>query len=284
MSKPVIITADSVCDLPPELLSRFNVQILPLTVQLGEQSLKDGLDITPEDIYAAYQREQLLPKTSAISPQEFIDAFTPLLSKGYEVVHLDISAQLSACVQNAAIAAAELEGVYPVDSRHLSTGMGLVVLEACRLRDQGLSAAQIAQGVSDYTARVRTSFVLDTLEYMWKGGRCGGVTALGANLLHIKPCLEMQEGMLKVCKKYRGAMNKVYAQYVADRLNTPDIEQRYIFLTHSGHVDQAVLDQLRDMIAKACPAAEVFVTQAGCTVTSHCGPATLGVLFAVTAG
>ena len=269
MSKPVLIVSDSVCDLSADLLKRFRIHILPLTVNLGNRSYKDGLELTPEDIYEAYRREQLLPQTAAISPQEFMDAFSPWLQEGYEIVHFDISAELSACHQNAIIAAGELGGVFPVDTRHLSTGQGLVLLEACRLRDQGLSAAEVAQGARDYACRVRTSFVLDTLEYMWKGGRCSGFTALGANLLNIKPCLEMQEGLLKVCKKYRGSMEKVYVQYVQERMKTENIDPSYIFIVHSGGVSEETLDTLKGIVRKAAHPQELFLTTAGCTVTSH---------------
>ncbi len=280
---PVLITTDSVCDLSPDILERFQIKMLPLTVSLGDRAYKDGLELTPEDIYAAYRREHLLPQTAAISPQEFTDTFTPYLQQGYEIVHLDISAELSACCQNASIAAAGLEGLYPVDTRHLSTGQGLVVLEACRLRDLGLSAKEVAQGARDYISRVHTSFVLDTLEYMWKGGRCSGFTALGANLLNIKPCLEMQEGLLKVCKKYRGSMRKVYLQYVKEQMQTPDIDPRRVFITHSGGIEPEVLEELRAIVQEAVHPEELLVTTAGCTVTSHCGPGTMGVLFATRA-
>lgn len=281
MAKPVLIMSDSVCDLSADLLKRFQIKVLPLTVNLGNRSYKDGQALTPEAIYEAYRRERLLPQTAAISPQEFMDAFTPWLQEGYEIVHLDISAELSACHQNAIIAAGELGGVFPVDTRHLSTGQGLVVLEACRLRDQGLSAAEVAQGARDFVRRVRTSFVLDTLEYMWKGGRCSGFTALGANLLNIKPCLEMQKGLLKVCKKYRGSMEKVYLQYVRERMETENIDPNYVFITHSGGVSEETLTALKEVVREAVHPKELLVTTAGCTVTSHCGPGTLGVLFAV---
>ena len=281
MSKPVLITADSTCDLSDELKQRFGIQVLPLTVMEGDCAYKDGVDISPEQIYALYRQSGQLPKTAAISPQAFTDAFTPYLQQGYEIVHLDISAELSACCQNASIAAAGLEGLYPVDTRHLSTGQGLVVLFACRLRDQGLSAGEIVQGVRDYIPRVHTSFVLDTLEYMWKGGRCSGFTALGANLLNIKPCLEMQKGLLKVCKKYRGSMEKVYLQYVRERMETENIDPNYVFITHSGGVSEETLTALKEVVREAVHPKELLVTTAGCTVTSHCGPGTLGVLFAV---
>ena len=280
MSKPVIITTDSVCDMPQELLQRCQVRMIPLTVIEGDRSYKDGMDITPDDIYSTYDRENILPKTAAISPQEFLDFFTPLAQAGYEVVHIDISSALSGTYQNACMAADELEGVYPVDSHHLSLGQGLLVMEACRLRDQGLSAKEIAREVEDYSQKIVTTFVIDTLEYLWKGGRCSGVTALGANLLHIRPCLELRDGEIKVARKYRGTMHKVYTQYIQDMLATEGVDTKFGVLVHSGRIEPSELEELRQLALDLVPFQELPIVQAGCTVSSHCGPGTIGIIFA----
>ena len=280
MKKNVIITTDSVCDMPPDLLDRYQVRMIPLTINEGDHSYKDGVDITPDDIYDIYDRQNLLPKTSAISPQEFTDFFTPLVADGNEVVHIDISAACSATYQNACMAASELEGVYPVDSLHLTVGQGLLVIEACRLRDEGLSAREIAAQLPAYRDKIVTSFVVDTLEFLWKGGRCSGLTAFGANLLQVRPCLELREGEIKVARKYRGTMQKVYTQYIRDYLSRENIDTRMGFLVHSGRIPQEALEQLRQLILELVPFAEVPIVRAGCTVTSHCGPATIGVIFA----
>lgn len=280
MSKPVIITSDSVCDMSPEMLQHYQVRMIPLTVNEGDRSFKDGVNITPDDIYNTYDRENLLPKTAAISPQEFLDFFTPMVQDGYEVVHIDISAPLSGTYQNACIAADELDGVYPIDSHHLTLGQGLLVIEACRLRDQGLSAREIAQRMEDYSQKIVTTFVVDTLEYLWKGGRCSGVTALGANLLHIRPCLELRDGEIKVARKYRGTMHKVYTQYIQDMMATESIDTRLGILVHSGRIDPSELEELRQLVLSLVPFQELPIVQAGCTVSSHCGPATLGIIFA----
>ena len=281
MSKNVVITTYSVCDIPQELLERYQVRMIPLTVTEGDRSYKDGTDITPDDIYRIYEEQQILPKTSAISPQEFTDFFAPIVDAGSEVVHIDISAACSASYQNACIAAGELEGVYPVDSLHLTLGQGLLVIEACRLRDQGLGAQEIAQRLLAYRDKIVTSFVVDTLEFLWKGGRCSGITALGANLLQVHPCLELREGEIKVARKYRGAMTRVYAQYIRDLLSREGIDTRMAFLVHSGRIPQEELEQLRREILELVPFAEVPVIQVGCTVTSHAGPGAMGVIFAM---
>ena len=279
MSKPVIITADSTCDLSPELVERYHVKILPLMILLGEESYYDGLNFTPADMYRRYRADGTLPKTSAPSVQRFLDFFRPYLEEGYEIVHLDISSELSSTYSTACIAAEELGGVYPVDTRMLSTGVGLLVIEAAECRDRGMSAPEIAAHVASLTDKVDTSFVLDTLEFMWKGGRCSGVAALGANLLHLKPGLEMSGGKLGVYKKFRGSIKSVYKQYITERLSGKSVRPGHVFITNSGEVDEDTLRELEELVRSTIPVKEIHHTTAGCTVASHCGPKTLGVLF-----
>ena len=279
MNKPVIITADSTCDLSPELRSRFQIQVIPLTITLGEATFLDGESFTPADMYARYREDGTLPKTSAPSVQSFLDFFRPFVEQGFEVVHLDISSELSGSFNAARLAASELSGVYVIDSMMLSTGVGLLAIEAAECRDQGMSAFDIAVHLSDLRSKVSTSFVLDTLEFMWKGGRCTGVTAFGANLLKIKPGLEMRNGKLEVCKKYRGNINHVYQQYITERLSGKKVRPGHVFLTESGEVDPAVLKDLEALVKQLTGCKEIHHTVAGCTVSSHCGPKTLGVLF-----
>ena len=279
MNKPVIITADSTCDLSPELRSRFQIQVIPLTITLGEATFLDGESFTPADMYARYREDGTLPKTSAPSVQSFLDFFRPFVEQGFEVVHLDISSELSGSFNAARLAASELSGVYVIDSMMLSTGVGLLAIEAAECRDRGMSAFDIAVHLSDLRSKVSTSFVLDTLEFMWKGGRCTGVTAFGANLLKIKPGLEMRNGKLEVCKKYRGNINHVYQQYITERLSGKKVRPGHVFLTESGEVDPAVLKDLEVLVKQLTGCKEIHHTVAGCTVSSHCGPKTLGVLF-----
>ena len=279
MSKPVMITADSTCDLSEELLSRYNVKILPLTILLGEESFLDGAHYTPADMYKRYRADGTLPKTAAPSLQQITEFFTPFLNEGYEIVHLDISSELSSTCNNARIVSSELDGVYVVDSRMLSTGVGLLVIEGAECRDKGMSAAEIAEHLTALTEKVDTSFVLDTLEFMWKGGRCSGVAALGANLLKLKPGLEMKDGKLGVYKKYRGSINSVYKQYITERLSGKKVRPGHVFITESGEIEQSVIDELEALVRELIPVQEIHHTIAGCTVSSHCGPKTLGVLF-----
>ena len=279
MSKPVIISADSTVDLSLELIKRYQIHILPLTITLGDDVFKDGHGFTPLDMYERFRKDGTLPKTSAPGVQELLDYFSPLTEAGYEVVHLDISSELSNTFNAARLAAAELEGVYPVDSRMLSTGIGLLAIEGAECRDRGMSAAEIAAHLESMTEKVNTSFVLDTLEYMWKGGRCTGVTALGANLLRLKPGLEMKDGKLGVYKKYRGHIEHVYRQYITERVQGKTVRPGHVFLTESGEIDPAVVAEMEKLIYELTGCREVHHTMAGCTVSTHCGPKTLGVLF-----
>ena len=279
MPKPVVITADSTCDLPQELKERYDIRTIPLTILLGDESYLDGVGFTAQDIYTRYHEDGTLPKTSAPGIQQFLDFFTPILEEGCEIVHLDISAELSSSYNNACIAASELGGVHVVDSRMLCTGIALLAIEGVECRDRGMSAGEIAEHLRTLTEKVDTSFVLDTLEFMWKGGRCSAVSALGANLLRLKPALEMKDGKLSIYKKYRGSIQSVYRQYVKERLASVEIHPGHIFLTDSGEVPEETLRELRDIIREAVPDAEIHSAKAGCTITSHCGPKTLGVLF-----
>ena len=282
MPRPVCITYDSTCDLTPQLLERFKIRTVPLTIQSGERVFADDGQYTSAELYADYRRNGTLPKTAAVSPEEFKSFFLPILEEGYDIVHIDISSELSCTCQNAVLAAQELaeQGrVCVVDSRQLSTGGGLLALQGAKLRDSGMDAADIAEELRGMASCSDTSFVLDTLEYMWKGGRCSGVAALGANVLKLKPCLEMREGKLAVCKKYRGAMGKVYRQYITERLAGKTVVEDHAFITHSGEVSEDTLRELTELVRELAPFQEVFITQAGCTVSSHCGPGTLGVLF-----
>ncbi len=279
MSKRVIITADSTCDLSQELLARYDIKTIPLTILLGDESFYDGDNFTPADMYRRYHADGTLPKTSAPSVQQFLDFFRPFVEAGCEVVHLDISSELSSSFSTACIAAEELGGVYPVDSRMLSTGVGLLVIEAAECRERGMAAAEIAAHLASLTDKVDTSFVLDTLEFMWKGGRCSGIAALGANLLHLKPALEMSGGKLGVYKKYRGNIKSVYRQYIIERLAGKSVRPGHVFITNSGEIGEDVLQELDALVRSLIEVREIHHTTAGCTIASHCGPKCLGVLF-----
>lgn len=281
MSKKVVLTADSTCDLSAELVERYGVVILPLHVVLGDTSYDDGVDIQPDDIYRTYEEKKILPKTAALSMGEFLEFFTPYVEQGFEVVHINLGSGLSATHNNARLAASELEGVYVVDSCNLSTGSGLLVIEAANRIAAGLSAAEVAEEVTDLASKVSASFVLDTLEFLHKGGRCSSLAMMGANMLQLKPCIEVDNtsGKMGVGKKYRGALDKCLQQYVKDRLEgRTDICTDRIFITHSG-ISEERIALVKAEIEKYLSFDEIFITRAGCTISSHCGPNTLGILY-----
>lgn len=279
MERKIIISSDSTCDLSRELIDRYNIRILPLGVSLGDNIYRDGVDITPDDIYAYVAKTGQLPKTSAINMAENADFFAELTKDGSAVIHFTISSSMSATYNNARVAAEDFEDVYVVDSKNLSTGNGLLVIVAAEMVRQGLDAKEIAQRVTAMADCVDASFVVDNLEYLAKGGRCSAVAAFGANLLQLKPCIAVKKGAMGVSKKYRGKFEKVLPNYVAERLaNGDDIDLDRVFVTHAGcdpHIVESVVQTVKDTL----PFKEVFVTRAGCTVSSHCGANTLGVLF-----
>ncbi|MBQ9994429.1 MAG: DegV family protein [Clostridia bacterium] len=285
VAKKVILSADSACDLGEQLIKRYNVANNCLMhVVYGDKSYDDGADITPDEIYERFYKDGTLPKTAAISVGEYIDYFKPYIDEGYEVVHINLGSGLSCSHANACLAAEQLGGgVYPVDSQNLSTGIGLLVIEASEMISKGMEAAQVAEEIKAMVQKSHASFVLDTLKFLAAGGRCSSVVALGANLLQIKPSIVVDNekgGAMTVGKKYRGKFDKRVADYVNDQLEKygDDIRPERIFITHSGIYD-GIADAVRKQLEKRGYFAEIFETRASCTISSHCGPNCIGILF-----
>lgn len=280
MAKKIIITTDSTADLSPELYAANGVRVVPLYSTLDDRQYRDGVDITPDEIYAFVEKNKRLPKTAAVSMPDYMDFFKEIqAAEDADIIHFSISSSMSVTHNNARMAAEELEGVYVVDSQNLSTGSGLLVLKACELVKQGLPTQEVVQQVEALRPYVDASFVVDTLEFLHKGGRCTAVAALGANLLKLKPCIEVKGGAMGVGKKYRGRLADVLQEYAAARLNdVDDVQLDRVFITHSG-CNQEVIDAVVAKVKALVPFKEVLVTRAGCTVSTHCGPGTLGVLF-----
>lgn len=280
MSEKIKIIADSTCDLSPAIREKYNIEVHPFVVNLGDDSFQDGVDITTDDILKYYKTTGKLSKTAAAPPSEYEALFRRWTDEGYTVLFFTISKDFSSACENARIGAQELEGVYIIESANLSTGILLEVLAAADMIEAGMSAAEIAETVEkEIVPKVRTSFVIDTLEFLWKGGRCSGVAALGANLLKLKPCIEVVDGKMQVGKKYRGNIDKVVPQYISDRLAmTPNVVRRRVFITHTFE-DRKPVEAALKQVRKTGLFDEVIETKAGCTVYSHCGPNTLGILY-----
>ncbi len=273
------ILSDSTCDLSQEQLKEHNIDLSRLSVIKDGKEYKDGLTITPADIFAHVAAGGDLCSTTAYNIGEYEELFQQY-SKEYDgVIQICIGSGFSSSYQNACIAAEDYPNVRVIDSMNLSTGQGHVVLEACRLAKTCESLDEIVEKLNAFTPRVEASFLLDQLKYMVKGGRCSAAAALGANLLNLKPCIEVRDGKMSVVKKYRGTYAKCLANYVKDRLaDREDIVRNELFLTYTP-VEDDCLDAVKAAIAQYGNFETVYETTAGCTVSCHCGPATLGVLF-----
>ena len=273
------ITCDSTCDLTAQMYAEHNVHVVPLGISLGDKFGYDGVDMTAADIFAYVDRSGELPKTSAISLGEYLDVFGKYTEEGYQIIHISLSSELSSSYQNACIAAQSFEGIHVIDSRNLSTGSGHLVLLAAQMAESGCSAEQIVTVLDEKKQKLDASFVLQTLDYLHKGGRCSGVAAFGANLLKLRIEIEVKDGKMQVAKKYRGNLDHSVADYIKGRLTgREDLDPDRLFITHSG-VPQASLDKAVALVKELYPFREVITTTAGCTITSHCGPNCLGLLF-----
>jgi DegV family protein with EDD domain len=273
------ILSDSTCDLSPAQLQEYDITLARLTVVKDGEQFVDGETITPAEIFAHVANGGGLCSTAAYSIGQYEDLFAQYANDYDGIIHINISSGFSACYQNATIAAADFPNVRVVDSKNLSTGQGHVVLEACRLAKTCESLDEIVEKLNDFIPRVRASFLLDRLDYMVKGGRCSSAAALGANLLNLKPCIEVKDGKMGVTKKYRGPYAKCLANYVKDKLaDRDDIVRNELFITYTP-VDDKCLAAVKEAVASCEPFETVYETTAGCTVSCHCGPGTLGVLF-----
>ncbi len=273
------ITADSTCDLSKELLEQNNISIFPLTVIKDNQPYSDGFTITPDDIFAHVAAGGSLCSTTAGSVGEYQELFAKYADQYDAIVHINIGAGFSSSYQNACLAAEEFDNVLVIDSCNLSTGQGLVVLKACELANNGATMEEIGDYLRDFATKVEASFLLDQLQYMAKGGRCSAVVALGANLLNLKPCIEVKDGKMSVVKKYRGSFSKCLSSYVKDRLaDRDDLDRETLFVTHTPVSDDC-LDAVKAAVDQYADFQNIYWTKAGCTVSCHCGPGTLGVLF-----
>ncbi|HZJ78525.1 MAG TPA: DegV family protein [Clostridia bacterium] len=272
MPNPIVITVDSPADFSTELAERFDVVVIPLIVNLKEKSYFDGVDISPKDIFKAYNEDRVLPKTSSVPIPSYIDVFSSLTQKGMDVVHISLSSKISSTNQNAAIAASEFENVYVVDSLSLCSGMALLAIKACKMRDKGMPAQEIVKKLCEIREKICVSFIIDKLEFLCKGGRCSALANFGANILGIKPRIEMKDGSLDVSKKYRGKIEQARLQYLEDEIREADgdIDLECAFLVHTG-VDESELLSAKEYIKNRVNFKEIFTVQAGCVITTHCG-------------
>ena len=279
--KKVRIVADSTCDLSAELVEKYGITIVPLCIVLDGKSYFDGLEITPDEIYAWSDEHKTTPKTAAISFDKTLEAFQPFIDAGEDVLFFGISEQMSSTCNVARLVAeqAEYERIFVIDSQNLSTGIGLQVLRAAELAEAGMSAEEIVADIESKRGLVRASFVVDTLTFLARGGRCSAITALMANTLKLHPQILVKEGKMGVGKKFRGKTAVAIEAYVDDLLPAlRSAETKRVFITHSGCTDE-VIASVKAKLEALGIFEEILLTRAGGVISSHCGPSTLGVLF-----
>lgn len=280
--KKVAILTDSTSDLSKELLDKYDITVFPLHIHLGEKEYADGIDITPEEIYQWSEETKETPKTSALSLYDAKEYVKKALEKGEEVICFCLSEVMSSCCSVMYMAVAELEvedRVFIVDSMNLSTGIGLQILAAAGLADKGMKAAEIVEKIKEMQPKIRSSFVVDNLTFLHRGGRCSGAAALAGNTLKLHPCIYVSEGKMQAGKKYRGKMDKVILNYVEDiRAELSEARKEHVFITHSG-CEAGLIEQIKKELEDMHYFEHIYVTRAGGVISSHCGPGTLGVLY-----
>ena len=280
MSK-IIISTDSPADVPPKIREKYGIRVIPLHILLDGKCYEDGVNITTADLIAFYKETGKLPTTSAVSLAEYSDFFKEWTADGSSVVHLSFTSKLSSTHQNALLAAEEFDNVYVVDSKSLTTGITLLCIKAAEMAAAGYDAQTIAHEMEYKREKVVTTFVLDKLEFLYKGGRCSGLAALGANILGIKPSIVMQDGELVVGKKYRGKIENCQMQYVRDLLAqyAGQMDTDRVILCHTEGVSDAQLKALQKEIHKTVKFKEYITCGVGCTITTHCGEKTFSIEF-----
>lgn len=273
------ITADSTCDLSPALIDQLNISLMPLHVLIDDEDFRDGVDITPKEIFKYVGEQNKTCTTAAVNTFEYENFFAGLSPKYDAVIHICLGSDFSSSYQNAKLAAENFDNVYVVDSSNLSTGSGHIVYDAALLAEDGIEPEEICKQLENVIPKVDASFVIDKMDYLRKGGRCSSIEALGATLLKIKPSIEVVDGKMHVGKKYRGNFERCLENYVKDRLeNNDNIDYSRLFITHS-HCAPETVAKVKEAVARFANFEEIIETTAGCTVSSHCGPNTLGILY-----
>ena len=278
----VKIIADSTCDLSKDLLEKYDISVLPLHIVLGNKEYKDGLEISPDEIYEWSNTNKEAPKTSAAAISDTIDIYSKYLKSYDEIICFSISGQMSTTVNVMRMAAEELDSedkIHIIDSENLSTGGGLLVIEAAIMAKEGKSGIEIIESINDLKPFVRASFIVDTLTFLHRGGRCSGVAALAGGALKLHPKIVVENGGMKPDKKYRGKMNSAILSYVKDlEPQIKNAKNDRVFITHSG-CEEEIIQSVRQYLSELGHFEEILITRAGGVISSHCGPGTLGVLF-----
>ena len=275
------IIADSTCDLSAELIEKYNISTVPLCIVMNDKSYYDGEDVTPDEIFKWANENKTTPKTAAISFDKAEEIIKPFMEKGYDIIFFGISSEMSTTCNVARITAAQndYDRMFVIDSRNLSTGIGLQVIRAAELANEGKTAEEIVSEIEMSTSKVKASFVVDTLTYLARGGRCNSVTALMANTLKLHPLISVKDGKMGVSKKYMGKIDVALSKYTQDiKEELLAADSRRVFITHSG-CKQETIDKVYSFLKELNYFEEIHITRAGGVISSHCGPNTLGILY-----
>ena len=275
----VVIFSDSTCDLMPETIKEFDIHIVPLYVNFKDESFKDGVDMTSPLLYEKVEKTGIMPKTSAATVKDFVDAFTPFINDGYDVFYTGISSKMSVNMQNVLAAASEFDDdrIYVSDSLNLSSDIGLLVLRACKLRDEGKSAKEIKEIIDELAYHVKGGFVIKSMDYLYKGGRCSALSKIFGTILKIKPFIRVKNGSMYVHKKPRGKFHSAIDVMIEEAIeDIPNMATDYIMVTHSLGDEYApyIIDKLKEKTD-----IPIMETYAGCVISSHCGKGTIGILY-----
>ncbi len=275
----IILTTESTCDLPNEILQKYDIRVIPLKIILGDEEYADGVNITCEDIYHCVEEKNIFPKTAALTQEEYYEFFKKNLADGDALIHFGLSGKISRTCESAMMAAEKIENVYCVDSCALSTGVALQILHAYDMAKEGYSVKEVYEEALKVAQKIQVSFVIKDLDYLYKGGRCSSVSNFFGKMLKIHPEIIMPKGAMTVGKKYKGAFPAVVDKYINDKMTAyPEVEKKRAFVTHTK-CDPELVAATVEKVKSYNIFDEVLETTAGCTISSHCGPNTLGVLF-----
>jgi len=281
--RPVKIISDSTCDLSEEQIKSLDIEIMPLYINIKDKSFKDGIDINVSDLYRYVEEEKVLPKTAAISIQDYIDTFKKWIDRGYDVVFTGISGGLSSSFNNTRLAIEELgaeDKVFSIDSKNLSTGIGLLLLKACEKRDSGASAKEVADYMNSFVEKVRSQFIIDRFDYLYKGGRCSSMARIFGTMLKIKPLITVRDGKMTVAEKPHGKKIKgleALLRFLERDKDKLDLDNVFVTHTYADMDAKYLVNKIKENYSFK----NVYVTNAGSTIASHCGPGTIGILYIV---
>jgi len=273
------ITADSTCDLSLEMIEALNIQIIPVHIVIDDKVYSDNIDIFPNDIFKYVEVDKKVCKTAAVNVYEYESVFQSLQATCDAIIHIGLGSSFSSCYQNAMLASQGFDNVYVIDSANLSTGSGYLVYKISEMINDGMNPKEICEKIKTYIPMIDASFIIDKLDYLYNGGRCTGIELASTKLLRIKPCIEVTSGVMKVGKKYRGSFEYDVRNYLKDRLaDTSNIDKSLIFITYTACSNE-LITAVKHIIVNEYDFKKVSVTTAGCTISAHCGPNTLGIIY-----